>query len=282
MTLIGSRWKSLCVVTIILFLLIGTQKPVRAASAQSFALAGNGTTTGYDVSGDRKPDIIRITHGKVSSGYQSFTITINGKTALRKKIDPYRSINAKLLCLKNGKKFFLISSSAREHDSSFYRLYRYKKGKLVCDVNLNHPNGSRAYFSLRKYQLNGNKIEIWLSGISKSIGRFRVTTTIKYKKGKLYLNPKKIYFDKPDKWTRAVGTSSLYTLTRDIQGYSSYTGKKKSVKFKKPWWVILLKYYPSKKGDRIYLRTYRGKFGWVNDVQKGWFNMLLEEASFTA
>ena len=269
------HWKQIILSLFLIILVTSASACIEAATPEFKKLNARGTNTAYDITGDGKKDKIQFSHQGVGYGYNRMTIKVNGKTAFTKKSSwAYYEVHAYHLTLKNGKKYILYFSNGEHEIGDICGLLRWKNGKLTEEVNFGKLNNAghypRNFFSVKKFKLTNNQVRVWMEGSSIGLARFKVYADAAYSGSAMKLKAANIRFDNIKNWGSGYACGNTwYTAKKRLQGYKSYSGTAKSFVISGGTRVMLLKYYPSKKYNRLLVKLKNGKTAWVNDTLSG-------------
>ena len=269
------RWKHFILLLFLITLIASASVCIEAATPASKKLNARGTNTAYDITGDGKKDKIQFSHQGVGYGYNRMTIKVNGKTAFTQKSNwAYYDVHAYHLTLKNGKKYILYFSNGEHEIGDICGLLRWKNGKLTEEVNFGKLNNAGHYpghfFSVKKFKLTNNQVRVWMEGSSSGLARFKVYADAAFSGSTMKLKATNIRFDNIKNWGSGYACGNTwYTTKKRLQGYKSYSGTAKSFVISGGTQVTLVKYYPSKKYNRILVKLKNGKTAWINDTFSG-------------
>lgn len=124
--------------------------PVTAQAAQksNINLRANTTYTKYDITSDKKADVIKISQKAPSSqpyayGKYKVSVIVKNKTALNLSIEGNGSIQYSIYTLSSGRNYLRVKNIIANDHVTWDKLYTYKSGKLVQVRNLmNHAQGA--------------------------------------------------------------------------------------------------------------------------------------------
>lgn len=234
---------------------------VKAAPGIVKLTAGK-TYTKYDVTGNgRKDKIIIQKEKKQDMVYRRLSVTVNGsKQQLKAKDSHFYDVDAKLISLKNGKKFLYLYAGAEDGDGYVCGIYRYVSGKWkevvdIASVFKNygmHLNGNIA-------SVSGNNIKVRFYVMSWSTGPSTIDYTYTYKNGTLkrtgsYGTYKAIY-------VKGKNTRTFYAA-KSLPVYQKANGAKKIFTVKKGGKVKIVKCALT--NGKMYIQIkYGRKTGWI-------------------
>lgn len=241
-------------------------KTAEAANPTEVTLEPNKVYTTYDVTGDRKNDIVRIKTENDLYGINKVSMLINNKTFVISK-DVCLYINAKIYTLKNGKPFIYLFLEYDNETGPVCGIFQYKSGKLKQVVNCLEFFGKSGQYgydvSGAVERVKGNKITIKFGIMSYTLGYSKYLCEFVYKSGTLKRVSSQVSITPP------IGT---LTTQKNIKVYMKPTGKKAA--------------YTLKAGKRVkvtgvYVKS--GKFSIrINDVstrKTGWIKCLKKHPS---
>lgn len=216
------------------------------------------TYTKYDVTGDRRPDTVRV-HFTGQSDSPITHVVVNGRDCVLPSFqggEILETPKVRLIVLKN-KKPFLFASAVRA--ISWYNpsgLFQYKSGrfKKLADGNAPDSNyGMSECGVLRK--VSGNKVVIGSITHNYTVGALRLDRTFVYKKGTLKRSGKT--------GPATVQTSgSAPTANKAISVYKNARCKTKKFTISRGSKVKFVGYYQS--GKRLVLKVKSGgRTGWI-------------------
>lgn len=253
-----------CLFLIVLFMFgIIIFKPdfVFAANPSKVSLKPGITYKGYDITGDKKKDVILIKPSKDRYGYyDGLSIYINGKSKYKFSGQNYYDIEAKLYTLKNGKPFLYLFCVADNYDGPVCGLFQYKSGKLSKIINFQnmfpncggHPSG-------KIVKVSGNTIKVQFYLMSWTLGPSYYRYNYTYKDGTL-------------KRSNTIGTiyvvyarggkTKNFTAGKTITAYTSASAKKVAYTLRQGSRIVVDKIYRGSYGTWI-RGKYNGKFGWI-------------------
>lgn len=241
-----------------------------AANPTSVTLKPGKTYKSYDITGDKKPDTIRISQteilyqGERTGAYQSLAVSVNGKTVYSVN-KTYFYLQTKLYTLDNGKPFLYIDATSDDYGVAVCGLYRYQSGALkqVVDfhkVALKCGEGQGASVTAK-----GNMFTADYGLETYSFSHARVRYYYKYTNGTL-------------KQTSSIGTfrkigfktapRSLTTRVK-LTAYRSQTSGKKTFTIPAGKSVRIDKCYWNKNYMRFRVK-YNGRYGWVKAATSGY------------
>ena len=225
-------------------------------------LTAGKTYTNYDVTGNGKKDKIIIRKEKKQDIiYRGLSITVNGKKQqLKAKDSHFYGVDAKLITLKNGRKFLYLYADSENGDGYVCGIYRYVSGKWkevvdIAGVFKNygmHLNGNIA-------SVSGNNIKIRFYVMAWSTGPSTIEYTYTYKDGTLkrtssYGAYKAIY-------SYGKNTRTFYAA-KSLPAYQNANGAKKIFTVKKNGKVKIVKCALT--NGKMYIQIkYGNKTGWI-------------------
>lgn len=241
--------------------MIGAQEaqavPV-SKGAKAYNLKQDVTYTKYDVTGDKKPDSIRV-YATSNYYYNSVHVVINGKDSVLPNFNATPlgdTLKATLIVLSNKKPFLYFSESLMSAWAGPAGIYQYKNGALKRVVDANAPAsdyGMNENAALKK--ITGKKVIIKDFTFNYTVGALQIERTFVYKKGTLKLASK-------------FGTAHVTkdggqpTANKTIRVYTNQKCKKLKFKLYKGAKVSFTGYYQS--GKRLVLKIKSGgRTGWI-------------------
>lgn len=231
--------------------------PKVTGGAKVQTLATNATYTQYDITGDKKPDAIKIQATYEGYAGKRIAVYINGKRAFSKKMY-FNYVEAQLITLKNGKPFLYISAPGENDDALVRGIFKYSKGTLKQVVDGNRGFGKKIGYHPGSdiKAVSGNKIVVSHRIMSYMAGSISSDFTYKYQNGTL-------------KKTSATGKlrvgtrkSNTYTALKSMTAYKSATGKTSKFTIKKGQKVKFLKVHVKGNTVRFQVKA-GGKTGWI-------------------
>lgn len=232
--------------------------PKATGGAKVQTLAENTTYTQYDITGDKKPDTIKIqaTYNGYGNG-ERIAVYINGRRAFSKKMY-FNYAEAQLITLKNGKPFLYLSTPADNDDADVRGIFKYSKGTLKQVINGNRGFGKKIgyHFGADIKAVSGNKIVVTHRTMSYMAGSICSDFTYKYQNGTL---------KKTSATTNLkVGTrkSNTYTALKNMKAYKNTTCKTAKFTIKKGQKVKFLKVHVKGNTVRFQVKA-GGKIGWI-------------------
>lgn len=229
------------------------------------------TYTKYDANGNKKADEIKVSALKTDkygfSSIDALRVYVNGKRVgtLKPRGIAYNA-EVKLITLKNRKVYFDIQAMGDNQDRTIYGIYQVKGGKLKKILNQQKAVKNVGYhigYTTRK--VKGNTITMRYNFMSYALGDFEADFTYKYKGGKLVLASKsgKIVSTRLNYLKK-----KYFTANRNFKIYKSANGTKTKFTLKKGEKVKFTKCYVGSRGCYYYLKTSKGKTGWLKSSKK--------------
>lgn len=162
--------------------------PVQAEAASGIIkLSNNKTYKKYDITGDKKKDIIKVKTVSYSSGSdynKKLTVYVNGKNCLVKKYSSNVKLTIKLIRLKNKKPYLYINALNRDGTYNSGNIYKYKSSKLKSALNLTKLVGKvTSYWDDYAWDGNGAKEVGLLSACLKKVSGNSIYIRIKHSGG---------------------------------------------------------------------------------------------------
>lgn len=244
--------------------------PKASKGAQAHTLQLNTTYHKYDITGDGKPDTIRVS-GHYSNGpydYQGLYVDVNGERVFSSSTE-YYGADIQLINLKNKKAFLYMYAWIDNGDSYVCGVYQLKKGKLKQVINCNKVFTKKAWGG--KYgshtggtvvKVSGNAMWLDMSLMSYMAGHIDVTLEYKYKKGTLKQT------SKVGKLSVPAAKNNRAKALKKMTAYTSTTGKTKKFTIKKGQTVKFLRAYV--KNNKVLFQVKAGgKTGWIKAVKQG-------------
>ncbi len=238
------------------------------------------TYTKYDASGNGRADKIKVLATKSNEyGYdiiEALRVYVNGKrvATLKPKFGAAYDVKLKLITLSNKKVYFDVQGIVDNGDRSLNGIYQLKSGKLKKVLDQQKVVKSVGYhigYTTRK--VKGNTITMRYDFMSYALSHFEADFTYKYKNGKLVL---------ASKTGKIVSTCLKYqkkkyfTANRNFKVYKSANGTKTKFTLKKGEKVQFSKCYVGSRGCYYYLKTSKGKTGWLKSSK----NMMYPDIPF--
>ena len=159
----------------------------QAAQKNNICIQPNKTYTKYDITGDGKPDKIKINFKAESY----LNIEVNGKKCFNLNAKYICVVNADLYTLKGNKHFLKLKCQDIANDHIDYdKLLTYKSRKLTPVANLmSHRKGAynMSHNSFTQ-KIGNNYIQIRMQSMSGGIGSIQYTITYKLSGGTLKLS----------------------------------------------------------------------------------------------
>lgn len=238
--------------------------------AKVYKLKPDVTYSSYDITGDKRPDSIRVKLGNKEYGcYGSVTIYINGKRAyLKKRISNAAWVDAidiELIRLKNGKPFLFLATYGDDGNCDVCAVFKYKSGKLKPVVNCNSffPSQYGLHRSAWLAKVTGNTVNIDHFLMSWAVGPLQTSVKYNYKSGTLKKS------SNASSIAVGGGQKHSYRATKNITLYKSQTCKSKKFVLKKGQSVKFSKVYSNGKIMSIQLKVGK-KSGWLKCQKYKW------------
>lgn len=161
-----------------------------SGGAKMYTLKPNKLYTSYDITGDKRPDRIKVVTLKQQEGMHiGLKVIINGKTAYtNKKATTSGKPTVKLIRLKNGKPFLYLSVFEYNPSTDLSAVFSYRSGKLKAVIDSKKALGTKfgwdgTYGTIKK--VSGNTITMNYSTSTYMFGAINATYKYTYKSGKL-------------------------------------------------------------------------------------------------
>lgn len=249
-----------------LFLCISMK--VEAKNPSLATLKPGKTYTKYDVTGDKKPDKVKIVASKADDGWQtlltSLKVYVNGKKVGTLKPRGGYALGAygvKLITLSNKKVYFDIQMYAENGDRTLNGIYQVKGGKLKKVLDQEKIVKNVGYhIGYKTIKVKGNTIVMRYDIMSYALSSFEADFTYKYKDGKLVLADRS---GKIVKTCLNYQKKKYFTANKNFKIYKSANGTKAKFTLKKGEKVKFSKCYVGSRGVYYYLKTSKGKTGWL-------------------
>lgn len=232
--------------------------PKVSGGAQVHTLSENVTYTQYDITGDKKPDKIKVKATYDGYGYGSrIVVYVNGKKAFSKSTYFY-GVVAQLITLKNGKPFLFLEAWSDNDDADVRGLFKCSKGKLKQVVDCNNGFGKKigTHRGGEIKAVTGNKIVVSHRIMSYMAGNISGDFTYKHTKGAL----KKT--SSTGKLSVGNRKSNTYKALKSMKAYKSTSCKSAKFTIKKGQKVKFLKVYVKGNTVRFQVKA-GGKTGWI-------------------
>ena len=223
------------------------------------------TYKSFDVTGDGKKDVIRIK--QIGASYDFYTglqVLVNGKVSYQVN-DAFYDTKAKLISLRNGKKYLYLYSELDDYDGPVCAIMQYKNGKFKKVVDLRKlmiKHGGHPYGEVTG--VSGNTVKVRAYVMSYSLGPSEYAMQFTYSNGTLkqksssarllyaYINGKK---------------TCRLTARTTIKVYKSTAMSKVSFKLKRGDKVTIDKCRISSKRMLLHIKC-GYKSGWIKATQK--------------
>lgn len=265
-------------------LLITNPMKVDAKNPSIVGLKSGKIYTGYDITGDKKNDKIKIATPKNKYGdYDTVKITVNKKTTTLKNSWPAFGIKTKLVTLKNAKPYLWITGNAEDDDDPWQVLYQYKNGKMVKAVDfMDTVEKYGDHIGTTVVSVKDNTITVKQGFMSGAMGGVTYNVNYAYKNGALKKTASA--YKITDAAYRYVGDKKIYygTMRNSKTLYSDVTCTKKLGAVKKGTKAAAVKIYMTGKDINIKIKTKDGKIGWLKGSKKMNENKLLFKECFYA
>lgn len=161
-----------------------------SGGAKMYTLKVNKLYTSYDITGDKRPDRIKVVTLKQQEGvYIGLKVVINGKTAYtNKKATASGKPTVKLIRLRNGKPFLYLSAFEYNPGTDLSAVFSYRSGKLKAVIDSKKALGTKfgwdgTYGTIKK--VSGNTITMNYSTSTYMFGAIDATYKYTYKSGTL-------------------------------------------------------------------------------------------------
>lgn len=240
--------------------------PVKAAGVTAYS----SSQSSYDINDDGKTDTISVAQPGSSNNY-SGRLYINGKKLFEFPSKTYGlGCRYRIITLKNGKRFILLSAVGANPGISDDVLLQYtKNGKIKKIISFRSALGifggagfisdnSSTSGSDRAVQVSGNTVTIYYSKMLWTTGAVPLKFKFTYKNGTL----------KRTSYKGDVVRMKGYITSKNLQTYKKTNKNTKSVLFKKNTTVYVNKYYL--KGSKMWLQLSdsSGRSGWIKCLTK--------------
>ena len=263
-------------------LLIANPMKVQAKNPAIVNLKAGKTYKSYDVTGDKKNDVLKITTPKNKYGnYSTVKITVNKKTTtLNNSWDAF-SISTKLVTLKNNKAYVWISGNAENDDDPWQVLYQYKNGRMVNAVDFMTVVGNYAsHIGTAITGVNGNTIAVNQGAMTSALGGINYNLNYTYQNGVLK-KTSSVYKIK-DASYYATAKSKYGTMRNTKAIYKDAACTKKIDVIKKNTKAAAVKVYLTGKTINVKIKTKDGKIGWLKGTTQFKTNRLLFKECYYA
>lgn len=253
-------WKLLTALFFLFGLCLIPAKAVSASNPTEVALDPNTTYTTYDITGDWRPDTIRIKTDSRKYDRSELTVIINDKKTFRFKKQHYYDVTAKIYTLSNGKPYLYLYASADNYDGPVCGVFKYSAGKLKQVINfqdLMKNYGAHPYGEV--LAVNGKQLQTRFYLMSWSTGPSYIDFTYRYNNGNL----KRTGYNGQYHAIYSYGQDTrTFTANQKLKAYRKPGAAKKAFTIQKGTPVIIQKCWV--KGRKMYIQvTARGKTGWI-------------------
>lgn len=250
---------------------------VHAEEVGKYELPDTRTNVEYDVTGDGKPDTVKIEKTNYDDyGYEGFKIVINGETVLNETKVYYYSLGSVFVQTK-GHSYFFISLYG-DNDDGPEMIYEYVDKRLVKRANLGEDIGNLFYhYNGVILSVEPNAINLKVAGQTDMLSGTEMSFTYKVGlNGELSFDKEIVnvsYTKQRYSYKTNKDTKSKYLIAaKKIPVYRNTTGSEKSFTIEKGTKLKITKVYMKGKG-RYYCITKSGKKGWIKN-KYGWFRYL--------
>ena len=211
--------------------------PAQCATSGVTTVKPDTVYTTLDVTGNGKKDRFKAQRKKSGSWYNTLTISVNGKEAL-KISKTYEGVVTKLIKLSNGKKYLFVNCYKGDEFSSVYTaLLQYKSGKFVKVTDFDkifRPHAGS--WDVRVWSVAGNTIKYRIITHSTySNGGLNGTYLIQYtyRSGTMFhiiASDKLMYFEDGSRTAYAYNSCNAYTdTTRTKKAFSVPKGARVTI-----------------------------------------------------
>ncbi len=238
---------------------------IAQAQPSSVRLTVGRTYTQYDITGDKKPDRLRITAARSNPYcYNAYHVYINGKKVLSKEHTYVLNFDIRRLELKNGKVYLALVPGIDNGDSPGAAIYQYKNKRLQKAIALDTMSKIGNHNNIEDIRVSGNKIRVKHGVMSCSLGSVGFWLDHQYKNGRFL---QKAAETKLTHTMLPYTGKTHWTANRSMK-ISKTPGGRQTATLKKGQKVKIDQIYLNAKHTKIYLhvKIKGGRSGWIKGL----------------